>query len=178
LDKSFDERQLNNLFSKYDGLLTSQLGTTQLMAGLKNETLVNFPLSGFKEEYLYKDNIDKLLNSENSFQRIFCYLVIGASNDVSKGSILLNRLKEEKIKGNLLWCGMSLLSTRTKHTTELFDFLVLNEDFGDAHMLPLYIQLDKDSLRETAYKRYSATNVKAKILAIQILSKTGINPKT
>lgn len=178
LDKSFNENHLNDIFSKYSTLLTPQCGTTQLMSGLKGENLTQFPLGDFKFENLYIENIDKLLNSENSYQRLFSYLIIGASNDMSKEQTLLKRLNEETEKGNLVWCGMSLLNLKTKHTTEMFDFLIKNEDFGDAHMLPLYIQLDKDSLRETAYKRYNSDDLRAKILAIQILSQTGKNPKT
>lgn len=178
LDKAFNEKNLNDLFSKYPHLLTPQSDITQLTSNLKGETLYTFPLSDFKNDNLYKENIDNMLNSDNSFQRIFSYLIIGASNDITKEDILLNKLKTEKEKGNLIWCGMSLLNLKTKHTTEIFDFLVENENFGDAHMLPLFVKLDKNSLQETAYKRYNSENLKAKILAIQILSQTGKNPET
>lgn len=178
LDKAFNEKNLNDLFSKYPHLLTPQSDITQLTSNLKGETLTNFPLNDFKNDNLYKENIDKMLNSENSFQRLFSYLIIGASNDLTKEEVLLNKLKLEKEKGNLIWCGMSLLNLKTKHTTEIFDFLVENENFGDAHMLPLFIKLDKNSLQETAYKRYDSKNLKAKILAIQILSQTGKNLET
>lgn len=178
LDKAFNEKNLNDLFSKYPHLLTPQSDITQLTSNLKGETLYTFPLSDFKNDNLYKENIDNMLNSDNSFQRIFSYLIIGASNDIIKEDILLNKLKTEKEKGNLIWCGMSLLNLKTKHTTEIFDFLVDNEDFGDAHMLPLFVKLDKNSLQETAYERYNSENLKAKILAIQILSQTGKNPET
>ncbi|WP_396146132.1 HEAT repeat domain-containing protein [Flavobacterium sp.] len=178
LDKAFNEKNLNDLFSKYPHLLTPQSDITQLTSNLKGESLSTFPLSDFKNDNLYKENIDNMLNSDNSFRRLFSYLIIGASNDTAKEEVLLNKLKSEKEKGNLIWCGMSLLNLKTKHTTEIFDFLVENEDFGDAHMLPLFIKLDKNSLQETAYKRYNSENLKAKILAIQILSQTGKNPKT
>lgn len=178
LDKAFNEKNINDLFSKYPHLLTPQSDITQLTSNLKGETVYTFPLSDFKNDNLYKENIDNMLNSDNSFQRIFSYLIIGASNDITKEDILLNKLKTEKEKGNLIWCGMSLLNLKTKHTTEIFDFLLENEDFGDAHMLPLFVKLDKNSLQETAYKRYNSENLKAKILAIQILSQTGKNPET
>ncbi|MFH6996120.1 HEAT repeat domain-containing protein [Flavobacterium sp. FlaQc-48] len=178
LDKTFNEKKLNDLFSKYPHLLTPQSDITQLASNLKGQTLTNFPLSDFKNDNLYIDNIDKLLNSDNSFQRLFSYLIIGASNDLTKEEQLLKKLKTEKEKGNLVWCGMALLNLKTKHTTELFDFLVENENFGDAHMLPLFFKLGKNSLQETAYKRYNSENVKAKILAIQILSQTGKNAET
>ena len=178
LDKLFNEKNLNDLFSKYPHLLTPQSDITQLTSNLKGESLSTFPLSDFKNESLYKENIDNMLNSDNSFERIFSYLIIGASNDITKEDVLVNKLKTEKEKGNLIWCGMSLLNLKTKHTTEIFDFLVENEDFGDAHMFPLFVKLDKNSLQETAYKRYNSENLKAKILAIQILSQTGKNPET
>jgi HEAT repeat protein len=178
LNNSFDEKQINNLFSKYSNILTPQSDITQLVSGIKGENLTQYPLKDFKNEDLYKDNIDMLLNSKNSFHRLLSYLVIGASDDSSKEKILLKRLVEEKEKGNLIWCGMALLNIKTKHTTELFDFLIKNEDFGDSHLLPLFIQLDKDSLRETAYRRYNNEDINTKILAIQILSQTGKNPKT
>ena len=178
LDKTFNEKKLNNLFLKYPHLLTPQSDITQLSSNLKGENLTNFPLSDFKNDNLYIDNIDKLLNSENSFQRIFSYLIIGASNDLTKETQLLKELQSKNEKENLIWCGMSLLSLKTKHTTELFDFLVENENFGDAHMLPLFFKLDKSSLQETAYKRYKSENLKARILAIQILSQTGKNTET
>lgn len=178
LDKEFNETNLNDLFSKYPHLLTPQSDITQLTSNLKGEKLKNYPLNDFKNDDLYIDNIDKMLNSDNSYQRLFSYLIIGASNDLTKEDQLLNKLKIENEKGNLIWCGMSLLNLKTKHTTEIFDFLVENEDFGDAHMLPLFIKLDKSNLQETAYKRYNSENLKAKILAIQILSQTGKNPET
>ncbi|MDQ6471936.1 hypothetical protein RB619_14885 [Flavobacterium sp. LHD-80] len=178
LDKTFNEENLNKLFLKYPHLLTPQSDITQLTSNLKGETLINFPLSNFKNDNLYIDNINKLLNSENSYQRLFSYLIVGASNDLSKEEELLKRLKSEKEKGNLIWCGMSLLHLKTKHTTELFDFLVENENFGDTHMIPLFFKLDRDSLQATAYKRYDSKILKAKILAIQTLSRTGKNAET
>lgn len=178
LDKAFNEKKLNDLFLKYPHLLTPQSDITQLSSNLKGQNLTNFPLSDFKNDNLYIDNIDKLLNSENSFQRILSYLIIGASNDLTKETQLLKELQSKNEKENLIWCGMSLLSLKTKHTTELFDFLVENENFGDAHMLPLFFKLDKNSLQETAYKRYNSENLKARILAIQILSQTGKNTET
>ena len=98
--------------------------------------------------------------------------MIAASDDTTKSAFLLEKIKTETSAGNLLWSGMALLYLRCDHTTPLFDFLVKNEDFGDAHMLPLYIKLNKDSLQQTAYNRINSKNVKAKILASQILSVT------
>jgi hypothetical protein len=91
---------------------------------------------------------------------------------------LLDKIQTEKSKGNLIWAGMALLYLKTKHTTALFDFLLKNEDIGDAHMLPLFFQLDKDSLQQTAYNRINSHDAKSKVLAAQILAYTPLNAKT
>jgi HEAT repeat protein len=90
----------------------------------------------------------------------------------------LEKLKTEKTKGNLIWSGMALMYLQTNHTTPLFDFLIENENFGDSHMIPMYFQLNKDSLQNTAYNRINSSNLKAKVLSAQLLSKTGKNEKT
>jgi HEAT repeat protein len=105
-------------------------------------------------------------------------LVIASSGDNSKENILLDKIKTETNKGNLIWAGMGLLYLQCNHTTALFDFLVKNEDFGDAHMVPLFIKLNKDSLQQTAYNRINSSDVTTKILAAQILSVTPLNSKT
>jgi len=172
IDKPLSERELNEVFKKYDRILTPHSDITQLVTRLEGEKLSVYPLADFKGQKLYHDNIDRLVNSKNSNKRILAYLVIAASGDTTKNAFLLEKIKTETSAGNLLWSGMALLYLRCDHTTPLFDFLVKNEDFGDAHMLPLYIKLNKDSLQQTAYNRINSKNVKAKILASQILSVT------
>jgi len=178
LNKDFSENDLNKMFRDYDDILTPSSDVTRLSQTLQGKTVLQFPLSNFSSQPLYTDNINFLLNSTNPNHRILAYLVIAASGDFTKQDILLKRITTEKEKGNLLWAGMALLYFQCDHTTPLFDFLVANEDFGDAHMLPLYIQLNKDSLRQTAYNRINSGNEKARVLAAQILSTTGSNPKT
>jgi hypothetical protein len=178
LNKKFSEEDLNKMFRKYDELLTPHSDITQLSSTLKRHAISIFPLSNFKSQLLYINNINNLLNSQNPNHRILAYLVIAASGDTSKGSILLEKMKTEHARGNLIWSGMALLYLGCNQTTPLFDFLVKNEDFGDAHMLPLYIRLNKDSLQKTAYNRINSDNAKARVLAAQILSVTPLNAKT
>ena len=178
LDKNFTEEKLNKMFQDYSALLTPSSDIAQLTEKLKGHELAVYPLYDFKNEKLYTDNIDNLLNSKNDNQRILAYLVIGSSGDTSKEEVLLGKIKTEIKKGNLIWAGMSLLYLNTTHTTALFDFLVKNEDFGDAHMLPMFIKLNKDSLQQTAYSRINTSDATAKILAAQILSETQLNSKT
>ena len=178
LNKKFSEKELNEMFSTHSFYLTPHSDVTQLTASIKGERIGHFPLADFKKDKLYADNIEKLINSKNANQRILAYLVIASSGDNSFENTLLKKIKEEKDKGCLVWAGMALLYLNTTHTTELFDFLVENETFGDAHMLPLYIKLNKDSLQQTAYLRINSDKPMAKILAVQILSYTELNPKT
>lgn len=174
----FSETELNDMFRKYSTLLTPHSDITQLTASLKNQRILQYPLSEFKETDVYKNNIQTLFNSENPNQRLLSYLVIAGAGDINYEKGLLGKIKTEKEKGNLIWSGMALMYLKTTHTTELFDFLIENENFGDSHMIPLYFKLDKDSLQNTAYARINSDNLKSKILSAQILSITGKNKKT
>ncbi|HTD99761.1 MAG TPA: HEAT repeat domain-containing protein [Mucilaginibacter sp.] len=178
LNKNFSEQELNKMFKVYDRLLTPHSDVTRLTESLKGHEVSIFPLYNFKNEKLYTNNINNLLNSSNPNQRILAYLVIASSDDVSKENILLTKIQTEKREGNLIWAGMALLYLHCDCTTPIFDFLVKNEDFGDAHMLPLFIRLNKDSLQQTAYNRINSSDAKAKVLAAQILSVTNLNAKT
>lgn len=172
----FTETDLNNMYQTYSVFLEPYYDMMELMEN--DEQIVEYPLSKFKETASYKNNINILFNSKNDNQRLLSYLVIAGAGDKKFEKKLLERLKIEKSEGNVIWAGMTLMLLKSKQTTALFDFLVEYEDFGDAHMLPLYIQLDKKSLQKTAYDRINSENVRAKILAAQILSITGKNKKT
>jgi len=177
-ETEFSESELNEMFRTYSNLLTPHSDITQLTASFKNERIVQYPLSEFKETDDYKNNIQTLINSENPNQRLLSYLVIAGAGDKNYEKALLEKLKTEETKGNLIWSGMALMYLQTSHTTPLFDFLIENENFGDSHMIPMYFQLNKDSLQNTAYNRINSTNLKAKVLSAQLLSKTGKNEKT
>lgn len=165
----FTEADLNKMFKTYSYFLTPHSDITQL---------IEYPLAEFKESASYKNNIENLFNSKNENHRLFSYLVIAGAGDKKFEEELVGRIKSEESEANIIWAGMTLMYLKTNHTTELFDFLVEYENFGDSHMLPLYIQLDKSSLEKTAYERINSENERAKILAAQILSVTGKNKKT
>jgi len=172
----FTEADLYKMYESYSVFLEPYYDMMELMEN--DEQIVKYPLSKFKETASYKNNINILFNSKNDNQRLLSYLVIAGAGDKEFEKKLLERLKTENSEGNVIWAGMTLMLLKSKQTTALFDFLVEYEDFGDAHMLPLFIQLDKESLQKTAYDRINSKNVKAKILAAQILSVTGNNEKT
>ena len=172
----FTKADLDKMYETYSVFLEPYYDMMELKEN--DEQIVEYPLSKFKETASYKNNINILFNSKNDNQRLLSYLVIAGAGDKNFEKKLLERLKTEKSEVNVIWAGITLMLLKSKQTTALFDFLVEYEDFGDAHMLPLFIQLDKESLQKTAYDRINSKNVKAKILAAQILSVTGNNEKT
>ena len=174
----FTESDLNEIFDKYSDFLQPFGDMEPDYENLKKEQVFEYPLAKFKERTSYKNNIGTLFNSENENQRLLSYLVIAGAGDKKFEKKLLERIKTETSIGNICWAGITLMCLKTNHTTELFDFLVEYEDFGDSHMIPFYIQLDKSSLQKTAYKRINSENIRAKILAAQILSVTEKNKKT
>ncbi|WP_223605814.1 HEAT repeat domain-containing protein [Chryseobacterium sp. OSA05B] len=178
INTEITEDQLNVLFRDYPLILTPHSDTTQLFSALQGNHPNDYSMLAFKEDNLYRQNIDQLLGSANTNKRILAYLLVASTQDHSKEQILLEKIKTENDKGTLLWSGMALLSLKTNRTDDLFDFLVKNENFGDAHMLPMYFKLNKDSLRNTAYKKIDSHDEKSKILAVQLLSVTENNAKT
>ncbi len=176
--EKFSSEDLNRIFKENYSYLTPHSDVTQLVNALKSQTSEAYPLSNFKSDPIYIDNIYKLLRSRNPNRRVLSYLVIAATGDISMENELLKKIKSESNKNCLIWVGMALMHLKTSHTTELFDFIVENENFGDMHMYPMLLQLNKDSLQRTAYSRINSKELKARILAAQILSKTGKNGKT
>ena len=174
----FSQDDLDVMFRKYSEFLTPHSDITQFTANIKNEPIASYPLAEYKKTEEYKNTIKFLLHSKNENHRLLSYLVLASAKDASHEQVLLEKLKTETNEGNLIWCGMALMHLKTNHTTPLFDFLVEHENFGDSHMIPLYIKLQKDSLQNTAYNRIESDNKKAKVLAAQILSFTEKTEKT
>ncbi len=178
LSPELSEQTLNEMFNIHATFLTPHSSITQLMSGLKNGKSKAYPLFEFKSEKLYQENIEFLFNSSNINHRILSYLVIASSRDFSFEERLLEKIKTETEKGAIIWSGMALLHMGTERSTPLFDFIVENENFGNAQMMPLLFNLRMDSLMNTAYRKIKDDNVKAKILAVQIFSKSELNAKT
>jgi hypothetical protein len=164
------EKGLDSIFDKHSNLIYPQQGATQLMNNLQGINTKYSPLIPFKERKAYKDNIEKLLNSKNSMQRILAYITIGSAADNTYDNVLLDRLKTETSEGCLTWAAMCLFYNHSKSTDELLDFLVKHEDFGDAHFISLYLQLDQTKLKETSWKNINSDNKNAQIISLQTLS--------
>ncbi len=177
-NSDLQEIELNDFFKKYDNLIFPQQGVTQLMNNLKGINTDYSPLIPFKDRNAYKDNIEKLLNSKNPMHRILAYITIGSSADASYDKILLDRLKTETTEGCLTWSAMCLFYNHNKSTDQLLDFLVKHENFGDAHFIKLYLQLDTTNLKTTSWKNVYSSNKNAQIISIQTLASVDKSAKT
>ncbi len=62
LKDDFNEDELNQMFRDYSQFLTPHGSTTKLIAGLKGETIAYYPLAFFKDDILYKDNINNCVH--------------------------------------------------------------------------------------------------------------------
>lgn len=169
---------LDKLFGAYSEFFTQALDTTRLMNRLEGRSTSQYPLERLKNEPFYPALIRQLVESPRLPQRQLAYMTIGAANDTRWAAKLRSALRREKDKVVRLWAGLALLEMRDSDTTGLFDFLVRDEDFSDPHLLPLYLNLDRDSLRQTAYARLESPKRQARILAVQSLATTGLNPTT
>src|SRR5205814_1368610 len=119
----------------------------------EGRTTSEFPLARLKAEKFYHASMKRFLDSPNPHRRILAYITVASANDSSFNDTLGKQMKTDSDKNCKMWSGTALLYLRDSHTSELFDFLVANEGFGDAHMIPLYLRLDKSALEQTAYLR-------------------------
>jgi len=176
--RDLTEDDLTKLRRDHSTLLTPHSDVSAFHDALRGRDVKPFPLFNFKTNAIYKSTISGLLDSENPNKRVLAYMVVAAANDNAFNAKLREKIKSDKPKGCRIWAGMALLHMKDSHTTELFDFLVENEEFGDAHMLPLFLNLDKESLKKTAYQRSQSEKNEARILVAFILSHTGLSPRT
>lgn len=178
-ESKFGEDELNKIFQDYSELIMTAVDTTALVNELKGKKTAYYGLEKLKSELFYSKTIDSLLHSSNPHQRLLGYITVASAGDKSFNDLLVKASKTESSKGGKHWAGMALLYLRDDtHASELFDFIVENENFADAHMIPFYLKLDKISLRNTAYEKINSMNPKARIFAIQSLAGTELNPKT
>lgn len=174
----FAEQDLNRVLRDYSGLVMTGLDTTQLENEIEGRKTSYFALAKIQKEPFYQQTIAALIQSKNPCHRILAYITLASAGDSSQNAALLKATNNESSKDEKRWSGLALLYLRDSHTAALFDFLIANEDFEDAHMMPFYMALDKAALRQTAYEKITSKNPRAKILAVQSLSVTDLTPET
>ncbi|MBX9668707.1 MAG: HEAT repeat domain-containing protein [Candidatus Obscuribacterales bacterium] len=143
-----------------------------------NQKELHYPLEKLRSEPTYAADIQSLLKSTNPYQRTLAYVTLGSSGDSSFNDNLLSAAKTEKLRTNKRWAGIALLFLHDNHTSDLFDFVVENENFGDAHLVPLYLRINKDALKKTAFEKIESNDPKARILAAESLTAAGPDPET
>ncbi len=171
--KSFDSLNKKQLWSCFPNTQID-LGVSPSVEDLK----LYYPLYEFGQSDLYKNNIGTFLNSSEPYERLFAYRIISVTGDTSLIDKLVEKVTTDTNEVSSAWAGISLLFLKCKETTLLFDFLVNKEDLGDAHFFPFYLQLDKDSLKNTAFNKIGAEDLKSKIISIQTLSKVEQDKRT
>ncbi len=160
-----------------DQLLNDYSSLTMFSIDIRQKDLL-YPLAKLMSEPTYGADILSLLKSTNPYQRTLAYVTLGSAGDKSFNDVLLTAAKTEKLKTNRRWAGIALLFLQDSHTSDLFDFVVANEDFGDAHIVPLYMRINKESLKKTAFEKIESNNPNAKILAVESLAFAGPDPET
>jgi HEAT repeat protein len=178
LDKKFSSESFYDIINSHYSLINAYSIDTSKSGNRYESSFSVYPLNEFKNDKLYKDNINSLLNSDNKNQRLLAYSVVGASNDLDKENTLLNALKSEKEKDNILRACISLIYLNCSKTTIIFESLLNNDDLGDSHIFPMFMTLNKDSLQKTAYEKILSHDNNTKIMAAQLLSVTKLNTKT
>lgn len=172
------EEQLEIFFSRYSSLLTPSSETTKLSNTLTARPSASYPLETLKSEDSYTSIMAQLMTSQKRPHRILAYAVLSAANDHSFNTVLLQVIKDDQDSLTKTWAGIALLHLQDNHTSELFDFVVENDDFRDPHLTSLYLKLPADNIRSTAYEKADSQNHKARILVMKSLASTGLQAET
>ncbi|MBS2034623.1 HEAT repeat domain-containing protein [bacterium] len=162
------EKQLDQFFARYGELLTPQMDTTRLMSALQERPAGSrFPLQPLQNQPFYQAMMQQLLHSKNANQRILGYAILGAAGDSRYNVQLLKVARQDRHRGALIWAGMALLFLHDRHTDQLFDFVVANENWQDPHLMGLYLQQDPASLLRVAKQKMRSQDGRARMLAVQ-----------
>lgn len=127
-------------------------------------------LPDFRNEQLYVKGIRQLLFSANIYQRAIAYKLIGATKDTVFSQAVIKSIGNEGDNYAGVWNAYAVSQIARTSTTELFEYIVKYEHFGDAHLLPLYLQMDTLSILKTSYSNITDTNKKAQVLALQAIA--------
>jgi hypothetical protein len=142
------------------------------VAGVTYDTTMPewYYLPDFKNEQLYVKGIRQLLFSANIYQRAIAYKLIGATKDTGFSQAVAKSIKNEGDSYSGVWNAYAVSQIARTSTTELFEYIVKYEHFGDAHIIPLYLQMDTLSILKTSYSKITDTNKKAQVLALQAIA--------
>lgn len=188
-NKTFSEDDYTTFFETYYKFLNGgvlkpiklQLPIPIVIAdSLVKEEPIVYTLAEFKDDIVYRKNIDSLANSENEWHRTLAYATMSAVGDLSCERLLLNRFKAEKGVRLMDLILNTLLNIKSARTSEII-YAVASEPDMDKRVEKAYLfypRFNRDSLVNTAYERMNDSNYKLKMFAILSLLYTNLTPKT
>lgn len=137
--------------------------------------ILPFVVPDFKENELYTSTIHKIFNSDDMYSRLIAYKLIAGVTDSTFEQDLLIRLDTTNEIYELTEIAKTLMCTKTKHTSELFDCFVKTNYFEDNDqcapmtILPYFIRLDKRDLLNTFYMKIDNPDTISRITCATII---------
>jgi len=168
----FDSLKVDKFIKTYSTLLTPFNQGTQFAMGIKGEKWTRFPLESIKNKENYSGQINTLIASSTSNNRLLAYLMIASLGDTARKEELVQKLQIETSPMCSLWLGMGLMFLGYNQTSKLFPWMVKNNAQAGGFLFPVFTSLPADSLRKTAYQFASSADWNERIYAIQLLIKT------
>ncbi|HEV7380193.1 MAG TPA: hypothetical protein VGN64_10390 [Dyadobacter sp.] len=171
-ESGFDSAKANHLLDTYFTLLTPFNQINQFAEYIKGEKPIRFPLIEIKEQLVYRQQIEGMLESAMPQVRLLGYLMIASGGDNDKVGLLAGKLKTEPDSNCSLWLGMGLMSLGYKNTSSLFPWVVKRNVEAGGFLYPMFVSLSADSLQKTAYEYIDSNDWNERIYAIQLFINT------
>lgn len=130
----------------------------------------DYELQLFKNDTLYRNNISRLYQSSNMYQRAIAYELIERLIDTVFSNTIVSKMQNEKNELCSIRACYAATQIARKETTKIFDYIIDHEDFGDAHLLPMYLSMDTLSIINTSYERLSDKRKFGRICALQSMA--------
>ncbi|MBS1782701.1 MAG: hypothetical protein JSS78_06525 [Bacteroidetes bacterium] len=160
LDRRFAEKEFKQFYHTLDSL-----------------ERISVDFSEFKSYKIYTDNIGKLLNSTNYYQKGIAYRLVASLGDKEYNALLLERMNVEDNKFLKTLNVAAIMKLLPTQTTIAFDYLVDMNDFSNSPLLPLYLSMNEQSIIRTGYERIQDKRPRAKVFALQTLARFDTNKK-
>ncbi|HLO71083.1 MAG TPA: hypothetical protein VK167_09460 [Flavipsychrobacter sp.] len=122
-----------------------------------------------KDDSLYKSTIVSLLQSHNQYKRVVGIRLITLIEDRNFNQLLISSLSSYSNEYDI-WAFIGLCKLSPTSTDIAIEWLIKHEDFGDAHAVPFYLQMDTISLLNTSYKYLNNKDNKAKVISLQTIA--------
>lgn len=125
-------------------------------------------ITAVKNDSFYKSTIASLVQSTNQYKRAIGTRLITLIEDYRFNELLIKSISSNDEYNIWTFIGLSKLSPTS--TDIAIEWLIKHEDFGDAHAIPFYLQMDTSSLLKTSYKYLNNIDNKAKVISLQTIA--------